>query len=151
MRRIIIPIQSISDIITNSSSEVFVINANNDSIIELINALNDTDKSFCRYLKTTEDVKEFLIELIECNTLSDLSEYLSTNLLYTLFYDYSIKDLKKLGIDINKVLDTFMPAYEKLLGKLIIEVDDYWETSDFIQDIIGMSKQLKLIEYRQRV
>ena len=33
-------IQSVSDIITNSSSEVFVINSNNDALKELIEKLN---------------------------------------------------------------------------------------------------------------
>ena len=39
MKAILVPIQSSSDIITNSSSEVFIINSNNDSIKELISKI----------------------------------------------------------------------------------------------------------------
>lgn len=148
----ILDIQSVSDIITNSSSEVFIINTNNDSLLELINPLdNDESGAYSyRYLKTEEDVKIFLQELINDDTISDLTEYLTNNPLALLFYDYTIKDFEKMGVNVNKLLDSFMPVYNKLVGKVILEIfDNDWNLPAFVQSIIRISNQNNLIERRQ--
>ena len=61
-KKILFDIQSQSDIITNSSTEVFILNNENGAIEELMNELLPSCKHWVDVFKTEEDVKEYLLE-----------------------------------------------------------------------------------------
>ena len=60
-KKILFDIQSQSDIITNSSTEVFILNNENGAIEELMNELLPSCKHWVDVFKTEEDVKEYLL------------------------------------------------------------------------------------------
>ena len=106
-------IQSFSDIITNSSSEVFV----SESSEELINALNELGIGYDCY-ETEEQVREALEmgwynfdELVPLNIYRDIYYY--------------IDKLRKYKTD-DEIWDFIKPFYTDLIGKIIVDVDrDY--------------------------
>jgi hypothetical protein len=147
-------IQSISDIITNSSSEVFVINSNNDALKELIKKLNINDSYYLRFFETEDDVKKFLLD--ECynyNCLSELDGFIDCNVLRHILYDsnLSIKDIEKKGISLEKVIDLFFPFYQHLVGRIILSFEDSYDWPSWIDDIVNFSRNNNLIEFSDRV
>lgn len=102
-------IQSFSDIITNSSSEVFV----SESSAELINALNELGIEYDCY-----ETEEQLRAALE-------SDWYDFNELVPLNIYYYIDELRKHKTD-DEIWDFIKPFYLDLIGKIIVEVDrDY--------------------------
>ena len=155
MRRLaIIPIQSFSDIITNSSSEVFVINSNNQVIQEMINALTEKEKSDIIWLKTKDDVKNFLCK--ECTgeyDLDDLNGFIGNNILYDIIYcgSCSVRDLKKHDIKFEDIVELFFPFYKDLVGKIILIYEDNWRRPTLIDTLISTARTNNLIEFSDRI
>lgn len=150
----ILDIQSVSDIITNSSSEVFVINSNNDALKELIQKLNINDSCYLTFFETEDDVKKFLLD--ECHNydcLSELEGFINCNVLRHIFYgsDLSIKDIENKGISLEKVIDLFFPFYQHLVGRIILSFEDDWGYPSWIDDIVHLSRNNNLIEFFDRV
>ena len=155
MRKLtIIPIQSFSDIITNSSSEVFVINSDNQVIQEMINALSDIEKNDIFWLKTENEVKQFLIK--GCTGEYDLDElngFIGNNILYDIIYHSSCseRDLKKHGITFEHLIDLFFPFYKDLVGKIIISYADNWGIPTSLDILISTARTNNLIEFTDRI
>jgi hypothetical protein len=150
----ILDIQSVSDIITNSSSEVFVINSNNDALKELIQKLNINDSYYITFFETEDDVKKFLLE--ECHNydcLSELDGFIDCNVLRHIFYDsnLSIKDIENKGISLEKVIDLFFPFYQHLVGRIILSFEDDCGYPSWIDDIVYLSRNNNLIEFTDRI
>lgn len=112
----LISIQSISDIITNSSSEVFL--TDSKPTIELL------DKAGIDYFRfdTEEDIKNFVFgeysyQLYEMNEVLD----------YNPFYeDWNIEELLKYHTK-EEIWEFYKPCYRELLGKVFVNVDrDYY-------------------------
>lgn len=107
-------IQSISDIITNSSSEVFI--TDNKSTIELL------DRAGIEYIKfdTEEDIKNYI--------LSDYNSYLFNDILDYNPYseEWEIEELLKYHTK-EEIWEFYKPCYQELLGKVFVNVDrDYY-------------------------
>lgn len=150
----IISVQSVSDIITNSSSEVFVINSNNQVIQEMINALTEKEKDDVILLKTEDDVKRFLIEACTGKyDLDDLQGFIGNNVLYNIIYHSgcSVKELEKNGITFEKVVDLFLPLYKDLVGKIILIYEDNWGRPTFLDTLISTARTNNLIEFTDRI
>ena len=150
----VLDIQSVSDIITNSSSEVFVINSNNDALKELIKKLNINDSYYLTFFETEDDVKKFLLD--ECrnyNCLSEIDGFIDCNVLRHIFVDSSllIKDIEKKGISLEKVIDLFFPFYQHLVGRIILSFEDNGFYPSWIDDIVHLSRNNNLIEFFDRV
>lgn len=111
-----VDIQSVNDIITNSSSEVFL--TDSKSKIELL------DKAGIEYIKfdTEEDIKNYVLS--EDNYyLAELDEIVERNPLGDYFF---IKDLLKYHTE-NEIWEFYKPFYLVLLGKAYVNVDrDYY-------------------------
>lgn len=155
MRRVaIIPIQSFSDIITNSSSEVFIINSDNQVIEKMINDLTDKEKDDVIFLKTEDDVKRFLIEACTGKyDLDDLQGFIGNNVLYDIIYHsgYSVTELEEYGITFEKVVDLFLPLYKGLVGKIILIYEDNWGRPTFLDTLISTARTNNLIEFTDRI
>ena len=148
----ILNIQSISDIITNSSSEVFVINFENDTVKELIKAIGERDKSY--YLdifETEDDVKKFLVNNIHhYEVLNGLNGFIDNNVLITIL-DYYPSILLEEGVNIEKIVETYLPYYSYLVGKVVLNFEDDCSYPSWIDDLITFSKKNNLIEFKGRV
>lgn len=111
-----VDIQSVNDIITNSSSEVFL--TDSKSKIELL------DKAGIEYIKfdTEEDIKNYVLS--EDNYyLAELDEIVERNPLGDYFL---IKDLLKYHTE-DEIWEFYKPFYLVLLGKAYVNVDrDYY-------------------------
>lgn len=111
-----VDIQSVNDIITNSSSEVFL--TDSKSKIELL------DKAGIEYIKfdTEEDIKNYVLS--EDNYyLAELDEIVERNPLGDYFF---IKDLLKYHTE-DEIWEFYKPFYLVLLGKAYVNVDrDYY-------------------------
>lgn len=109
-------IQSVNDIITNSSSEVFL--TDSKSKIELL------DKAGIEYIKfdTEGDIKNYVLS--EDNYyLAELDEIVERNPLGDYFL---IKDLLKYHTE-DEIWEFYKPFYLVLLGKAYVNVDrDYY-------------------------
>ena len=119
----ILKIQSISDIITNSSSEVFVLNGENDKFKELFSTLTGYHQTCFDFIANEEDLKKFLVKCFgdyETEMLSDALD--SINPLETLRYDIEYYEEK--GFTKEKLVDFFLPFYKKLIGTVFFEADD---------------------------
>lgn len=153
MRHKIINIQSISDIITNSSSEVFVMNANNDAFKEIMNELSSKINAYVRIFETENDVKEFLTEnLLEYDVFEDLNEYLGFNPLGVIqnelyYYKHELVDC---GIVIEDIVSVFLPAYKRLIGKAVLTFADDCYYPEDINTLIGFAHKNDLIEHNSR-
>ena len=135
-------IQSVSDIITNSSSEVFVINSNNDALKEkLIQKLNINDSYYITFLKPKMMLKNFLLE--ECHNydcLSELDGFIDCNVLRHIFYDssLSIKDIENKGISLEKVIDLFFPILSTFSWPgILLSFEDDCGYPSWIDDIVS--------------
>lgn len=150
----IISVQSVSDIITNSSSEVFVINSNNQVIQEMINALTEKEKSDIIWLKTKDDVKDFLYK--GCTgeyNLDDLNGFIDNNILYDIIYrgSCSVRDLEKHDIKFEDIVELFFPFYKDLVGKIILIYADNWGRPTLIDTLISTARTNNLIEFFDRI
>jgi hypothetical protein len=150
----ILNIQSVSDIITNSSSEVFVINAENSAVKEFINTIGERDKSY--YLdifETEDDVKKFLVNnIFHYDVLSDIDGFIEKNVLKTIAdYHYPLSNLEEKGVSIEKMVEIFLPLYSCLVGKVVLNFEDDCGYPSWIDDIISFSRKNNLIEFSDRV
>lgn len=152
----ILNIQSISDIITNSSSEVFVMNSNNDALKELIEKIGNESDYYLYQLTTEDDVKNFLIDLCVNRTyfFEYIDGFIDNNILKNIFYD-SWNDYTKIfidnGISIESIVNLFFPLYKNLVGKVILKFDDDCSFPDWIKDLLNFAYNNKLIEFEDRV
>lgn len=111
-------IQSFSNIITNSSSEVFV----SESSEELLNALKELGIGYDCY-----ETEEQLREALESGWY-DFDELVPLNIYRDIYY--YIDELRKYKTD-DEIWDFIKPFYIDLIGKIIIEVDrDYLYTKE---------------------
>lgn len=153
MRHKIINIQSISDIITNSSSEVFVMNANNDAFKEIMNELSSKINAYVRIFETENDVKEFLTDnLLEYDEFEDLNEYLGFNPLGVIHNElyYYKNELVDCGIVIEDIVSVFLPAYKRLIGKAVLTFEDDCYYPEDINTLISFADKNDLIEHNSR-
>lgn len=119
----ILKIQSISDIITNSSSEVFVLNGENDRFKDLFSALTGYHQTWFDFIANEEDLKKFLVKCFDDYQTEMLSDALdSINPLETLRYDIEYYEEK--GFTKEKLVDFFLPFYKNLIGTVFFEADD---------------------------
>ena len=110
-------IQSFSNIITNSSSEVFV----SESSEELLNALKELGIEYDCF-----ETEEQLRKAVESDWY-DFDELVSLNIYRDIYY---IDELRKYKTD-DEIWDFIKPFYTDLIGKIIIEVDrDYLYTKE---------------------
>lgn len=108
----LVEIQSVSDIITNSSSEVFITNNKRD--IEIL------DKAGITYVKfdTEEDIRNYLFSEDSYN-LEDLDEFVN----YNPFGNYfELEELLKIHTK-DEIWEFFKPLYTCLLGNVYVNVD----------------------------
>lgn len=152
MKKVIIDIQSMSDIITNSSTEVFVLNADNSGLEELIQALAPNFKSWFEIFKTEDDVKKYLLERLneyESYELRDFDEYLDWNPLYNIVDSYAFGDwmpnMTKYGMTKEKLVDFFFEPYKALVGKAILSFDDDCRVPDEIWDFTNAAKKNNIV------
>lgn len=114
----LIEIQSVSDIITNSSSEVFITNNKRD-----IEILDQAGISYVEFY-TEEDIKNYLFgEDSYC--LDDLDEFVD----YNPFGNYwELEELLKIHTK-DEIWEFFKPLYMCLLGNVYVNVDrDFYYT-----------------------
>lgn len=150
----ILNIQSVSDIITNSSSEVFVINAENSAVKEFINTIGERDKSYyLDILETEDDVKKFLINnIFHYDVLSDIDGFIKKNVLKTIAdYHYPLSNLEEKGVSIEKMVEIFLPLYSCLVGKVVLNFEDDCGYPSWIDDIVHLARNNNLIEFFDRV
>lgn len=136
----LIPIQSVSDIITNSSTEVFVADIT-DVLLENIKEFSD--KRDVILFKTYDDIFNYLES--QSFYADDLEEYLrkyweNQNFCFdygSVFLDQYTIDffVEKVGKTIEQVWDFYKDVYKPLLGKAFYTYSDDCYTPDDI-DII---------------
>jgi hypothetical protein len=154
MKRIfIINIQSISDIITNSSSEVFVINANNDAFVELMDKFVKSIGGYIKVFSTEEDIKNYFVEsFFEYDTFSDFDQYLKFNPLCILQneFGYYREKFEASGLKVEDIVAACLPAYKSLLGKAILIFEDDCYYPHEIDEFVNIARANKLIEFNTR-
>lgn len=111
----LVEIQSVSDIITNSSSEVFL--TDSKPTIELL------DRAGIEYVKfdTEEDIKNYILQ-------NDYNAYLLDEVLEYNPYstEWEIETLLKYHTK-EEIWEFYKPCYKELLGKAFVNVDrDYY-------------------------
>lgn len=112
----LVSVQSINDLITNSSSEVFL--TDSESKIELL------DKAGVEYIKfdTEEDIKNYLFSE-DSYCLNDLDEFVNYNPFGNC---WELEELLKIHTK-DEIWDFFKPLYMCLLGNVYVNVDrDYY-------------------------
>lgn len=152
MKAKLISIQNMSDIITNSSSEVFIINSNNDSIKELISKIKSVNNCIhdIFYFENEDILISFLNEnFFNYDIITSLSEALDWNPIMELTYGtmHGKEDYIKYDLNINEIVHTLLPVYRTLIGKIMIIVNNHYEMTSDIEDIISNAKKNNLIEY----
>jgi hypothetical protein len=152
MKVILVPIQSSSDIITNSSSEVFIINTNNGSIKELISKIKTVNNCIhdIFYFENEDTLISFLNEnFFNYDVITSLSEVLDWNPIMELTYGtmHGENDYKSYKLNINEIVSSLLPIYKTLIGKIMIIIDNHYELTSDIEDIISDAKKNNLIEY----
>lgn len=122
MTKCLIQIQSFSDIITNSSSEVFV-SASNE---ELLKILEDWGIEYKCY-NTEEELRKAVEENPwDFNEITTYNPYNSYNLM---------EDLREIKSS-DCIWEFFKQFYIELLGKIIVDVDrDYLYQKQYDNDI----------------
>ena len=113
----LVKIQSISDIITNSSSEVFCIKATEN----FQKAFKGFENLFDAIFLTEEDIRKYLIESERWKIESDLDEVVDYNPLGSWdLWNY----VDSTGRTKEETVDFFLPAYKDLLGYAILKKED---------------------------
>lgn len=135
-------IQSMSDIVTNSSSEVFLIE-NNEASDEFFKEYRWYQSTF----NTIEDVKKYVMDAD--NDLEAL-EHLSCVEWLNFEWEYLIPTLKQHKTD-DEIWEFFKFKFENLVGKSIVVIDNNY-IDDLLTDIRVFNmkdenKKVKVIEY----
>lgn len=147
-------LQSCSDIITNSSSEVFVM-ARNDKFVELYEALSKRLHSEFDIISTEEDLKSYLKHnLEEWFDWDCLDEILDFNPLKLISgeYTYHKEEFEKIGVTSDKLIELVLPAYQGLIGKAILmEEDSYLYGNEELSNFIRIARCEKIVEANFRV
>lgn len=121
MKYQLLKVKSITDVITNSSTEVFLLK-NDDAFKEFNNSL---ETLYADYIFDTEEkVKEYLSESYEGNTYryEYLSEFLETNPLANYDFIDMVKDELKKTYD--ETWEFVKSCYLPLVGYALIMVED---------------------------
>ena len=153
MIRKIINIQSVSDIITNSSTEVFVMNSNTDSFKELMGQFMNPVGQYMEVFPTENDVKQYLIEHFwDCyDSLEIFDDFIDVNPIKLLASElYFDKEKFVKTINIETLVNALFPAYQDLVGKAILTFEDDCYYPDAIDMFIKGAKDAKIIEYSGR-
>jgi len=148
-RNILINIQSVSDIITNSSTEVFILNNENDAVEELIKELLPGRADWVRIFQTEEDVKKYLFDNYGSYSeeLNDLSEILDFNPLVALndAWNFDPEKMTQYGFTKEKVIDFFFEPYKELIGKAILSFADDCYVPEDIWTFTNAAKKNNLV------
>ena len=126
----LVKIQSISDVITNSSSEVYLIAATE----KFKEAFKGFENYFDAIFLTEEDIKKYLIEKNEWDIESDLDniDIIDHNPLA----NYELMDtLGDIGKTKEEIVEFFFPIYKPLLGYAIWTQEDTYRWDPLINYI----------------
>ena len=139
-KKILFDIQSQSDIITNSSTEVFILNNENGAIEELMNELLPYCKHWVDVFNTEEDVKEYLLKNFNdyyCEELHDLSEVVDFNPLVSLNDSWNFDPVKmeKYGFTKEKLVDFYNAILYELQSLADLIADRVYRQSQFVCDL----------------
>lgn len=126
----LVKIQSISDVITNSSSEVYLIAATE----KFKEAFKGFENYFDAIFLTEEDIKKYLIEKNIWEIESDLDnvDIIDHNPLA----DYNLMNtLESIGKTKEEIVEFFFPIYKPLLGYAIWTQEDTYRWDPLINYI----------------
>lgn len=118
---------SISDVITNSSSEVFLFKAN-ESLKELEKAFPDVD---FEYLRTEEEVKDFVFSLLKYDEYDRLTSKILPTVPDWFIYDLP-RYLETFQISDDTAWELIKFPYLSLIGKVIVDVHN---TNPYIKSL----------------
>lgn len=153
MIRKIVNIQSVSDIITNSSTEVFVMNSNTDAFKELMGQFMNSVGEYMEVFSTENDVKQYLIEHFwDCyDTLDIFDGFIDVNPIKVLASElYFDKEKFVKNINIETLVNALFPAYQDLVGKAILTFADDCYYPDAINMFLKGANDANIIEYSDR-
>lgn len=149
-QKILFDIQSQSDIITNSSTEVFLLSNENGAVEELIKTFLPNCHNWVVVFHTEEDVKKYLLEHFNPydEEISSLSECLEFNPLLAIndSWNFDPVQMEKYGFTPEKVVDFFFEPYKKLVGKAMLSFADDCGVPDEIWEFTDMVRQKKIVE-----
>lgn len=126
----LVKIQSISDVITNSSSEVYLM-ATTEKFKE---AFKGFEKYFRAIFLTEEDIKKYLIEkdIWEIESDLDYVDIIDHNPLA----DFNLMDsLENIGKTKEEIVEFFFPVYKPLLGYAIWTQEDTYRWDPLVNYI----------------
>ena len=126
----LVKIQSISDVITNSSSEVYLM-ATTEKFKE---AFKGFEKYFRAIFLTEEDIKKYLIEkdIWEIESDLDYVDIIDHNPLA----DFNLMDaLENIGKTKEEIVEFFFPVYKPLLGHAIWTQEDSYRWDPLVNYI----------------
>ena len=153
-KKFLLNIQSQSDIITNSSTEVFILNNENSAVEELMNELLKTCKHWVKVLKTEEDVKQYLLDNFDAygDGLEEIDDMLDFNPLLHLndHWTFDPAKMEEYGFTREKLVDFFFEPYKKLVGKAILSFADDCGVPDEIWYFTDAVRTNKLVEHFSR-
>lgn len=130
----LVKIQSISDVITNSSSEVFCIKVTEN----FKKAFEGEDKLFFKIFLTEKDVREYLIK-VDTWEIEDQLDNIPI-MEYSPLSDYNlIETCDRIGKTREEIVDFFLPAYKCLIGYAIYNCEDTYNW-DKLQNYIKENK-----------
>ena len=128
----LVKIQSVSDVITNSSSEVYCIKAT-ETFKE---TFKGSENLFSAIFLTEQDIKNYLLESDYWEIESTLEDVLENNPLGDSgLWDYA----EDAGRTKEEVIDFFFPCYKCLLGYAIFTCEDTYNW-DLLKTFIGENK-----------
>lgn len=150
IKKILFDIQSQSDIITNSSTEVFLLSNENGAVEELITAFLPNCHRWVTVFRTEEDVKNYLVEHFNSydEEISSLSECLEFNPLLTINDSWNFDPvlMEKYGFTPEKIVDFFFEPYRELVGKAMLSFADDCGVPEEIWTFVHMARQKKIVE-----
>lgn len=126
----LVKIQSISDVITNSSSEVYLM-ATTEKFKE---AFKGFEKYFRAIFLTEEDIKKYLLEkdIWEIESDLDYVDIIDHNPLA----DFNLMDsLENIGKTKEEIVEFFFPVYKPLLGYAIRTQEDTYRWDPLVNYI----------------
>ena len=137
----LVKIQSLSDLITNSSSEVYLCKVTEN----FKNTFKGLEKEFSAIFFTEEDIKKYLLE----SERWKLEEELDNILTYNPLGDCNLWDWCKdaAGRTKEEIVDFFFPAYKCLLGYALFEREDTYEWDVFDDYLKNRNKDEDKITY----
>ena len=153
-KKFLFSIQSQSDIITNSSTEVFILNNENNAVEELMNEVLSNCKHWVTFFKTEEDVKKFLLDNFNPydDGLEMLDEILDFNPLLHLNsqWEFDPIQMERYGFTNKKIVDFFFEPYKELVGKAVLSFDDDCGVPDEIWNFVDAVRTNRLVEHFSR-